>query len=152
MGYVCPCEVLVNAVSENKNVKFLSSIGACRGNLTYLADVSAASLETSTLSFAFENTDYPNFFNFLFTANTITSIACMREGGNCVVTVKGTGTVSKLPFPPFPLLFEAVFTDQASPEGDDIVQSIVLTDFFEQKGAASVPQGTIIARGCQEVK
>ncbi len=152
MGCVCPCEVLVNAVSENKNVKFLSSIGACRGNLTYLADVSAAALETSTLSFTFDNTEYPGFFDFLFTANTITSIDCKREGRNCVVTVKGTGTVSKLPIPSFPLLFEAVFTDQASSEANDIVQSFVLTNFFDQNGVASVPQGTIHARGCQEVK
>ena len=56
MGVICPCGVVVNAFSENNNVKIVGKRGTVKGNLTYLANVCVATLETSTLSLEFENT------------------------------------------------------------------------------------------------
>ena len=61
-----------------------------------------------------------------------------------MVTVKGTGIVNGRQYS-----FEAVFRDQVAPAANDIVQSFVIKGFFDQNGAVSVPQGSIIALGCQ---
>lgn len=62
---------------------------------------------------------------------------------NCEVTVTGTGTVGGVTYP-----FEAVFRDQVASSNVDDVQSFVITGFFDQNGAAPVPQGSIVAVGC----
>ncbi|EKN70695.1 hypothetical protein BABA_04619 [Neobacillus bataviensis LMG 21833] len=144
MGVICPCGVLVNAVSTNNNVKFTGQTGTVKGDLTYLANVCVTTLGTSTLSLSFVDTETPGANNFTFTANAITSVTCKREGQNCVVTVDGTGLVNGVQFP-----FEAVFRDQVATAANDNVQSFVITGFFDQNGAAPVPQGSIIALGCQ---
>lgn len=144
MGVVCPCGVMVNANKEGNNVKFEGVNGTITGNLTYLADVCVTTLAASTLSLAFEDTETPNQFSFLFTANAITSVTCKKEGQNCVVTVQGTGTVGMTEY-----TFEAVFRDQVAQAANDIVQSFVINDFFDQNGAVPVTQGSIVALGCQ---
>jgi len=146
MGVICPCGVQVNAVSMNNNVKFTGQTGTVRGDLTYLANVCVTTLATSTLSLNFVDTETPGVNNFTFTANAITSVTCRQEGQNCVVTVTGTGLVNGVQFP-----FEAVFRDQVATAANDIVQSFVITGFFDQNGAAPVPQGSIVALGCQEL-
>ena len=146
MGTICPCGVLVDAFSEDNNVRFNGQTGTIEGNLTYLANVCVTRLTNSTLSLVFEDTETPNQNNFTFTANEITSVVCRREGQNCEVTVTGTGTVNGEEFP-----FEAVFRDQVASAAVDDVQSFVITGFFDQNGAAPVEQGSIIALGCQEL-
>jgi hypothetical protein len=144
MGILCSCGVLVtNAVSTNNNVKFVGQTGTTKGDLIYNADVCVTTLETSTLSLVFVDTE-TGANSFTFTANAITSVTCKQEGQNCVVTVDGTGLVNGVQFP-----FEAVFRDQVASAANDIVQSFVITGFFDQNGAAPVPQGTITALGCQ---
>ncbi|MEK4229084.1 hypothetical protein [Solibacillus sp. FSL H8-0538] len=144
MGVICPCGVIVNATKQRENVKFDGVRGTITGNLTYLADVCVTTLASSTLSLAFDDTETPNQFSFLFTANAITSVTCVREGQNCVVTVKGTGTIGMQEFS-----FEATFRDQVAQAANDIVQSFVINGFFNQNGAVPVAQGSIVALGCQ---
>lgn len=147
MGVTCPCGVRVNAVSENNNVKFEGQTGTIRGNLTYLANVCVTTLASSTLSLEFVDTETPGVNNFTFTADgTITSVTCNQEGQNCVVTVSGIGFINGQQFS-----FEAVFRDQVATAANDNVQSFVITGFFDQNGAAPVPQGSIVALGCQEL-
>ena len=144
MGMLCPCGVVVrNAVSDNNNVKFEGQQGTTEGTLTYNANVCVLTLDASTLSLNFVDTE-TGANSFTFTANAITSVTCKQEGQNCVVTVAGTGLVNGVQFP-----FEAVFRDQVASAANDIVQSFVITGFFDQNGAAPVPQGTIMALGCQ---
>ncbi|MCJ8009854.1 hypothetical protein ACFFF5_19225 [Lederbergia wuyishanensis] len=142
MGVACTCGVEVNAFSADNNVKFTGQNGTTKGDLTYLADVCVNSLETSTLSLQFVDTE-TGANSFTFTANAITSVTCKKEGQNCVVTVDGTGLVNGVQFP-----FEAVFRDEVATAAKDNVQSFVITGFFDQNGAAPVPQGSIVAVGC----
>ncbi|WP_186670337.1 hypothetical protein [Sporosarcina sp. BP05] len=146
MGILCPCGVSVNACSKNNNVEFISKCKMRRGNITYLANVCVTTLNKSTLSLEFVDTKRPCSNNFLFTANAITSIVCKKDGQNCVVTVEGTGLVNGRQYS-----FKAVFRDQIAPAANDIVQSFVIKGFFDQNGAVCVPQGSIIALGCQEL-
>jgi len=146
MGIICPCGVKVNAFSENNNVRFEGQTGTIEGNLTYMANVCITTLNASTLSLQFEDTETPNLNNFTFTANEITSVVCNRQGQNCEVTVTGTGTIDSDEY-----TFEAVFRDQVAQAAVDIVQSFEITGFFDQNGAAPVAQGSIIALGCQEL-
>jgi len=143
MGVACTCGVQVNAFSASNNVKFTGQTGTTKGDLTYLADVCVNSLETSTLSLQFNDTE-TGANSFTFTANAITSVTCKQEGQNCVITVAGTGLVNGVQFP-----FEAVFRDEVATAANDNVQSFVITGFFDQNGAAPVPQGSINATGCQ---
>ena len=101
-------------------------------------------MNTSTLSLRFEDTETPNRYNFLFTANEITDVTCRREGQNCVVTVQGTGLVGMTQYS-----FVAVFRDQVATAANDLVQSFVITEFFNQGGTVQVEQGSIVAVGCQ---
>ncbi|MGG0656960.1 hypothetical protein [Rummeliibacillus pycnus] len=144
MGVTCPCGVLVNATKVGKNVKFNGVRGTITGNLTYLANVCVTTRAASTLSLVFVDTESPGTFSFMFTANDITSVTCKRDGQNCVVTVTGTGLIGSREFP-----FEAVFRDQVATAANDIVQSFVITGFFDQNGAVPVTQGSIVALGCQ---
>lgn len=146
MGVICPCGVKVKAFKEGENVKFNGVNGNITGNLTYVANVCVTTLASSTLSLQFEDTESPNQFSFLFTANSITSVTCKREGQNCVVTVKGTGMVGMKEYS-----FEAVFRDQVAQAANDIVQSFVINGFFDQNGAVPVTQGSIVALGCQSL-
>lgn len=146
MGTICPCGVQVDAMANGQNVRFNGVMGNIRGNLTYKADVCVTTLEASTLSLRFIDTETPNRYNFLFTANAITSVTCRREGQNCVVTVTGTGTVGMTQYP-----FTAVFRDQVATAANDIVQSFEITGFFNQGGAVPVAQGSIVALGCQSI-
>lgn len=145
MGVVCPCGVLVDAFSENNNVKFEGQTGTTKGNLTYLANVCSATLGTSTLSLDFVDTE-TGANSFFFEANEITAVECNQEGQNCVITVTGTGLVNGEEFP-----FEAVFRDIVAQAQNDNVQSFEITGFFDQNGAAPVPQGSIQNQGCQEL-
>ena len=144
MGVICPCGVIVNGFSLNNNVKFTGQTGTVEGNLQYIADVCVTTLGTSSLSLTFTDTETPGVNSFLFTANSITSVTCKQEGLNCVVTVEGTGLVNDVQYP-----FEAVFRDQVATAANDDVQMFEITGFFDQNGAAPVPQGTITALGCQ---
>ena len=103
-------------------------------------------LNKSTLSLEFVDTERPCSNNFLFTANAITSVVCKKDRENCVVTVEGTGLVNGRQYS-----FKAVFKDQIAPAANDIVQSFVIKGFFDQNGAVCVPQGSIVALGCQEL-
>ncbi|MCM3709694.1 hypothetical protein [Sporosarcina luteola] len=146
MGVECPCGVLVNAVSRRNNVRFTGQMGTVRGDLMYMANVCITTLATSSLSLQFTDTETMGGVNsFTFTANSITSVVCNREGQNCEVTVTGTGLINGVQFP-----FEAVFRDQVASANVDNVQSFVITGFFDQTGAAPVAQGSIVALGCQE--
>ena len=144
MGGICPCGVQVNAFARGVNVRFDGVRGNITGNLTYRANVCISTLNTSTLSLRFEDTETPNRYNFLFTANEITDVTCRREGQNCVVTVQGTGLVGMTQYS-----FVAVFRDQVATAANDLVQSFVITEFFNQGGTVPVQQGTIVALGCQ---
>ena len=112
MGIICPCGVRVDASTENNNVRFEGQMGTIEGNLTYLANVCITTLDASTLSLQFEDTETPNQNNFTFTANEITSVVCNKEGQNCEVTVTGTGTIGSYEY-----TFEAVFRDQVAQDG-----------------------------------
>ncbi|WP_239432311.1 hypothetical protein [Sporosarcina sp. ACRSL] len=119
-------------------------MGTVRGDLRYMANVCATTLDASSLSLQFTDTETTGAENsFVFVANSITSVVCRREGQNCEVTVRGTGLVNGVQFP-----FEAVFRDQIESANVDIVQSFVITGFFNQTGAAPVAQGAITALGC----
>ena len=144
MGGICPCGVQVNAFARRVNVRSNGVRGNITGNLTYRANVCISTLNTSTLSLRFEDTETPNRYNFLFTANEITDVTCRREGQNCVVTVQGTGLVGMTQYS-----FVAVFRDQVATAENDLVQSFVITEFFNQGGTVQVEQGSIIAVGCQ---
>lgn len=144
MGGVCPCGVQVNAFAERVNVRFDGVMGNIRGNLTYRANVCISTLSASTLSLRFEDTETPNRFNFLFTANAITDVTCRREGRNCLVTVRGTGMIGATQYS-----FVAEFKDQVASAANDLVQSFVITGFFNQGGTVPVEQGSIVALGCQ---
>ena len=145
MGMECTCGVLVNAVSRRNNVKFNGQMGTVKGDLTYMANVCVTMLEGSSLSLEFEDKETKYGVNsFKFVANAITSVVCRRLGQNCEVTVKGTGLVNGVQFP-----FEAVFRDQVESANVDIVQSFVITGFFDQNGAAPVAQGSIVSLGCE---
>ncbi|WP_274307663.1 hypothetical protein [Solibacillus daqui] len=144
MGGVCPCGVRVNAFAEGVNVKFDGVSGNIRGNLTYLANVCITTLSTSTLSLRFEDTETPDHFSFLFTANEITDVKCKREGKNCVIKVRGTGLIGMTEYP-----FKAVFRDQVATANNDLVQSFVIKGFFDQDGTVPVEQGSVVALGCQ---
>lgn len=144
MGGICPCGVQVNAFARRVNVRINGVRGNITGNLTYRANVCISTLNTSTLSLRFEDTETPNRYNFLFTANEITDVTCRREGQNCVVTVQGTGLVGMTQYS-----FVAVFRDQVGTAANDLVQSFVITEFFNQGGTVQVEQGSIVAVGCQ---
>ncbi len=145
MGVVCTCGVIVDAFSDDNNVRFEGQTGTTEGDLTYLANVCSTTLETSTLSLNFEDEETGQN-SFFFEANEITSVECNQEGQNCVITVTGTGLVNGEEFP-----FEAVFRDIVEQAQNDNVQSFVITGFFDQNGAAPVPQGSIQNQGCQEL-
>lgn len=146
MGVLCPCSVVVDASILNKNVKFEGQQGNIRGNLFYLADVCTSTLAASTLSLEFEDTETPTGENdFTFVANEITSIRCRREGQNCRITVRGTGTING---GTEEFQFRAVFRDVVGQAAIDQVQSFVITDFFNQGGSSNVSQGTVVSGGC----
>ena len=144
MGRVCPCGVKVDAFARKENVRFGGVNGSICGDLIYKADVCVSTPADSTLSLCFEDTETPNRYSFLFTANVINDVTCTREGQNCVVTVCGTGTIGKRQYP-----FVAVFRDQVATAANDIVQSFVIKGLFDQSGAVLVKQGSIVALGCQ---
>ncbi|MEO4054643.1 hypothetical protein [Solibacillus sp. CAU 1738] len=146
MGITCPCGVKVNAIANGVNVKFRWIMGDVKGNLHYVADVCVATLSTSTLSLQFTDTNPSCRHSFLFTATSFTSVTCKQEGMNCIVTVKGKGTVNGRNYP-----FEAIFRDQVASAANDIVQKFKIAGFFDQTGAVPVPQGSIIDLGCQEL-
>ncbi|MFJ7933872.1 hypothetical protein [Sporosarcina sp. NPDC096371] len=146
MGILCPCGVSVNASSQRNKVKFAFKCGTVTGNLTYCANVCITTLKKSTLSLKFVDTECPNRKNFLFTANTITSVVCKKDGQGCEVTINGTGIVNGKQYP-----FIAVFRDQVATAAHDIVESFEIIGFFSQNGAVLVPQGSIIALGCREL-
>ncbi|WP_026693472.1 hypothetical protein [Peribacillus kribbensis] len=152
MGVRCSCGVLVNATKEDVNVKFNGVNGNERGTITYMANVCADTLATSTLSLTFTDTDgNPPDTSFDFTATAITSVTCRREGNTCVVTVTGTGSKTGFGGDATGLDFTAVFRDNQSPGvATDIVTSFDITGFFSQTGAEPVPNGTITALGCAE--
>ncbi|MBS2967847.1 hypothetical protein J9317_03540 [Metabacillus sp. KIGAM252] len=152
MGVRCSCGVLVDASKDNVNVKFESIMGNEKGTITYTADVCFETLETSTLSLKFVNTDGPPDTSFTFDVNPslsgteITSVTCKQEGNNCVITVTGIG--QKEGFEGSALLsFTAVFRDGV---GTDNVQSFDIPGFFAQTGAEPVPDGSITNQGCAE--
>lgn len=147
MGVICPCGVAVDAFAEGVNVRFKHKRKTVKGNLTYLGDVCATSLDKSTLSLTFKDTETKGSkYSFLFTANAITSVVCKKTGNNCRVTVKGTGLVNGKQYH-----FEATFTDQVENANVDIVKSFNITNFFSQNGSVPVPQGSIVSKGCQAV-
>ncbi|MDZ5472995.1 hypothetical protein SM124_14855 [Bacillus sp. 31A1R] len=144
MGLVCSCGVLVDAFVERDQVMIEGVMGTVTGSLTYLADVCVDRLDTSTLSLQFDQTEGGTDNSFTFTATEITTVVCRREGQNCEVTVEGFGTVNGETFP-----FEAVFRDQVEQAAVDIVQSFEIIGFFDQTGANTIDQGSIIALGCE---
>jgi hypothetical protein len=147
MGLICPCEVSVNAFSENNNVSFEpSGGGTVEGTLTYLAELCSAALETSTLSLSFVDTEFAGANSFTFTATEITSVVCDPTGQNCFITVTGSGTVTGQVGT---FNFEAVFLDGVA---IDNVQSFFIDGFFDQNGAAPVDNGSIVALNCQEAE
>ncbi|GIN83982.1 hypothetical protein J6TS2_03680 [Heyndrickxia sporothermodurans] len=149
MGVYCPCGVYVNATSENTQLQFVERCRCkiykrtIKGRLSILADVCSTTLETSTLSLEYEDFETPSVNNFLFTANAITSVVCRRDGQDCVVTIKGNGSVKGRQF-----TFVAVFRDQHE-QAFDILQKFVITGFFDLKGAKSFPKDSIKTLGCQ---
>jgi hypothetical protein len=150
MGIVCLCGVRVgqdgvDAVSDNQQVTFVGETGTRRGTLTYTADVCNQDLESSFVTIDFDQTsnEMPDR-SFTGTSTSITSVVCNQEGVNCVITVMGTMMVNGVT-----RNFVAVFRDNAM--GTDIVQSFVITGFFNQQGAAPVDGGSIVNQGCQEV-
>lgn len=144
MGLECLCGAKVDAVSCNNNVKFYGQLGTVRGDLSYYANVCVTTLGASFLSLDFEDTETCGGVNsFLFVSDAITNVMCEQQGQNCKVTVTGTGVVNNIQYP-----FTAVFVDQTAMANVDIVQSFVITSFFDQNGAAPVEQGSIIALGC----
>lgn len=145
MGMECTCGVVVNAVSRRNNVRFHGQMGTVKGDLTYMANVCISSLDTSSLSLQFKDTETRGGRNsFTFVANSITNVECRREGQNCEVTVTGTGRVGDVQYP-----FEAVFKDVVEQAQPDLVKSFVITGFFNQNGTAPVSQGSIRALGCE---
>jgi hypothetical protein len=148
LGIRCSCGVLVNAFNGNRTVLFGRDMET--GALTYLADVCADTLETSTLSLTFVNTDGGTNTSFTFevgpliAGTEITSVECNGTGeGNCVIIVTGTGL--KQGFLGSALLnFTAIFRDQAT----DSVQSFIINGFFDQNGIVPVVLGSITAQGC----
>lgn len=66
MGVRCSCGVIVNATKENVNVKFDGINGNERGTITYVANVCADTLATSTLSLTFDNINGPPDTSFTF--------------------------------------------------------------------------------------
>lgn len=145
MGQICTCGVLVNAVSCDNNVRFAGHIGTVKGDLTYMANVCDTTMSTSTLYLEFtDKQTHGCRYSFEFVSETITAVVCRQEGMDCEITVRGTGVVGGRVFP-----FEAVFRDQVEAANYDIVQSFVITGFFDQDGAAPVPQGSIFAIGCE---
>ncbi|MFJ8260374.1 hypothetical protein ACIQ4I_00230 [Rummeliibacillus sp. NPDC094406] len=141
MGVMCPCGVKVKAKKKCHNVKFKGVKGTIKGNLTYRADICVTKLASSTLCLEFKDKETPNKFSFLFKAISITSVKCKKEGQNCVISVKGTGMIGKKVY-----LFKAIFIDQIA---QDKVKCFVIKNFFDQNGSVSVPQGSIVALGCQ---
>ncbi|HEY2420271.1 MAG TPA: hypothetical protein VGI04_02575 [Neobacillus sp.] len=150
MGVRCSCGALVSATKENVNVKFVGINGNVKGTITYLADVCADTLDTSTLSLTFVNNDGGTDTSFTFEVNPllagteITSVTCKREGNTCVVTVTGVGQKSGFGGAAL-LAFTAVFRD--GPAVDN-VQSFDIPGFFAQTGAEPLPNGSITALGC----
>lgn len=146
MGVICPCGVSMDACAECIAVKFRHKRKTVEGNITYLADICVTTVETSTLSLVFTDTETKDSkYSFLFTANAITSVVCKKNWYGCKVIVKGTGIVNGKQYD-----FEAVFNDQVENATVDIVEIFSITNFFNQNGAVPVPQGSIISKGCQE--
>src|SRR5690606_23926309 len=115
------------------------------GDLTYMANVCISSLDTSSLSLQFKDTETRGGRNsFTFVANSITNVECRQEGQNCELTVTGTGRVGDGQYP-----FEAVFKDVVDQAQPDLVKSCAITGFFIQNGTAPVSQGSISALGCE---
>lgn len=148
MGVLCPCGVIVKARSNQNNVKFNCQNGTIKGDLIYTANVCVTTLETSTLSLQFIDTETPYANNFTFSANAITDIQCKKEGQDCKVTVTGTGTVN---VNTRVYHFTAVFRDVVGQAAIDQVQQFTIVGLFDQNGTATVTQGSIVAVGCQEV-
>lgn len=144
MGLICNCRVIVDGLSEDKNVKFVGVKGNINGDLQYKANTCDNNLSASFLMLHFTDRSR-NAINrsFEFIARTITSIECREICQNCEVTVTGTGTVGENIYP-----FVAVFRDQAATSNKDNVHSFIITRFFDQNGPAAVPQGSIVAIGC----
>lgn len=145
MGTYCPCGVRVYAESTGNNVRFEGVPGTITGNLTYRGNVCVTTLCDSTLTLSFVDTETDGaVYSFDMVADTIDLVVCQQRGQNCVVTVTGMGSIGDVTY-----LFEAVFVDQVSSSAVDNVQSFVITNYFDQNGAAPVPQGAIVALGCE---
>lgn len=152
MGVRCSCGVQVNGSAEDINVRFGQN-DTERGTLTYMANICVDTLETSTLRLVFTDTDDnapDTSFMFVvgpaFTGTEIATVECTNRGNNCLVEVTGTGL--KTGYQGTELLtFSASFVDQASGT-NDLVQSFVIGDFFNQTGTVGLPNGSIIALGC----
>lgn len=146
MGVVCPCGVAVDAFAECVSTWFNHCKKMIEGEVTYLANVCAITLEKSTLSLKFTDTETKDSkYSFLFTANAITSVTCKKTWYGCRVTVKGTGIVNGKQY-----TFEAVFNNQVENANVDIVEVFTITNFFRQKGSVPVSQGSIVSQGCQD--
>lgn len=146
MGVRCSCGVLVDATKDNVNVKFDGIEGNENGTITYAANVCLETLDTSTLSLTFDNTDDSPDTSFtlevdpLLAGTEITTVTCRLVGQTCVVIVTGTG--QKSGFGGSELLgFTVEFRD--GPAVDN-VQSFDIPGFFAQTGAEPVPAGSII--------
>lgn len=148
MGVICPCGVIVDAVSTNNNVVFDGVQGTIEGNINYSANICVNTPNTNLLSLVFEDTETDNGeFDFTFTATSFTSVECNRIGENCEVTVEGTGTINGSSYS-----FHAEFRDMNPNANVDNVQDFVIFGYFDQNGAAPVAQGSITAVGCEDAE
>ncbi|WP_332651468.1 hypothetical protein [Lysinibacillus sp. 54212] len=151
MGIKCPCGVYVDAAATDQNVQFLSGANTpvnATGDLSYYAKVCVTTLAYSTVKLDFVDTTdaAATTRSFTFTSTSITDVECDRQGPNCVVTVRGTGTVTGCTTV---YNFEADFRDQAYGSYDQ-VSNFTISGFFRQTGAVNVAQGSVKALGCCE--
>ncbi|KAF1083817.1 hypothetical protein SPSYN_02973 [Sporotomaculum syntrophicum] len=143
MGIRCTCGVFttIKAFATDVNVQFVGVPGTVRGNLRYIVNACVDFLEASTLTLVFTQTESgPPDRSFTFEASKITCTNCLSMGNTCVVTVAGEGTGGRT--------FFAEFRDTPDTAANDLVQSFMISGFFNQGGAVPVPQGSIISVGC----
>lgn len=150
MGTRCSCGMIVDATKNDVNVKFNGINGNVKGTLSYIANVCADTLDTSTLTLTFVSNVGQPATSFTFqvgpsvTGTSFSSVTCSKDGNTCVITVSGTGQVTGYGGPAFKT-FTGEFRDGVA---NDHVESFAITNFFAQTGSEVFSNGSIQALGC----
>jgi hypothetical protein len=142
MGVRCSCGAIVSGTSLEAEFEFFLG-ETITGTATYIANVCADTLELSSVSLTFIDTETGGN-SFIFNSDVIISVSCLSPGEECLINVFGRGTVVN----GGTFEFSVTFRDGGG-LNNDFVDFFIIAGFADQVGTVTLPPGSVTALGCQ---